>query len=330
MDEIGQLLAKKVERVTPADFDQLALEVFRYQATYNSLYADYIRLLDINPEKVVKVEQIPFLPIQFFKTHDIQTGKWEPEAIFTSSGTTGQTTSRHLVRDLDFYLRNTRRGFEHFYGNLEEYCVLALLPSYLEREGSSLVAMANYFIQQSKFDFSGFFLYNLEELIQVLQECKYHNIPTLLLGVSFALWELAEQYPMDLSKLVIMETGGFKGRKREIIRPELHEILKRGFNVKNIHSEYGMTEIFSQAYAKVNGIFFNSPTLRIFTRQITDPLTSEKHGKTGVINIIDLANLHTISFIATEDLGRKYKDGSFDVLGRLDASDVRGCNLLVL
>ena len=330
MDEIGRLLAKKVESVTPASFDELALEVFQYQAIYNRLYADYIRLLHINPESVKKVAQIPFLPIQFFKTQDIQTGKWEPETLFTSSGTTGPITSRHLVRDLDFYLRNTRRGFEYFYGNLREYCVLALLPSYLEREGSSLVAMANYFIQQSKYDFSGFFLYEQEALISILQKCKRSNIPILLLGVSFALWDLAEQHPMNLEGAIIMETGGMKGRRREIIRSDLHDILERAFHVKTIHSEYGMTELLSQAYAKSNGRFFNSPTIRILTRQITDPLANEKQEKTGVINIIDLANVHTISFIATEDLGRVHEDHSFEVLGRLDASDVRGCNLMVL
>ncbi len=330
MDEIGRLLAKKVESVTPASFDELALEIFHYQANYNRLYADYIRLLHINPESVTKVAQIPFLPIQFFKTHDIQTGKWEAETIFTSSGTTGQTTSRHLVRDLDFYLRNTRRGFEYFYGNLQEYCVLALLPSYLEREGSSLVAMANYFIQQSKYDLSGFFLHEQEALVTVLQKCKRSNIPILLLGVSFALWDLAEQHLMNLEGAIIMETGGMKGRRREIIRSDLNDILKRAFHVETIHSEYGMTELLSQAYAKSNGRFFNSPTIRILTRQITDPLANEKQEKTGVINIIDLANVHTISFIATEDLGRVYEDHSFEVLGRLDASDVRGCNLMVL
>jgi len=329
MDEIGQLLAKKVERVIPATFDELALEIFRYQASYNSLYADYIRLLNIKPETITKVEQIPFLPIQFFKTHDIQTGKWTPETVFTSSGTTGQTASRHLVRDLDFYLQNTRRGFEHFYGKLEEYCILALLPSYLERSGSSLVAMVDYFIRQSKYEQSGFFLHDIERLVKTLSDVKRQNIPTVLIGVSFALWDLAEQFPMDLSGVVVMETGGMKGRRRELIRSELHKILARGFNVEKIHSEYGMSELSSQAYF-FNKNFLNSPTIRTFARQITDPLANEKHGKTGVLNIIDLANFNTISFIATEDLGRVYADRSFEVLGRLDNSDIRGCNLMVM
>lgn len=329
MDEIGQLLAKKIERVTPATFDKLALEIFRYQANHNSLYADYIRLLNIKSESITKVEQIPFLPIQFFKTHDIQTGKWTPETVFTSSGTTGQTASRHLVRDLDFYLQNTRRGFEHFYGKLEEYCILALLPSYLERSGSSLVAMVDYFIRQSKYEQSGFFLHDIERLVKTLSDVKRQNIPTVLIGVSFALWDLAEQFPMDLSGVVVMETGGMKGRRRELIRSELHKILARGFNVEKIHSEYGMSELSSQAYF-FNKNFLNSPTIRTFARQITDPLANEKHGKTGVLNIIDLANFNTISFIATEDLGRVYADRSFEVLGRLDNSDIRGCNLMVM
>ncbi len=329
MDEIGQLLAKKVERVTPATFDELALEIFRYQAACNSLYADYIRLLHIKPETITKVEQIPFLPIQFFKTHDIQTGKWTPETVFTSSGTTGQTPSRHLVRDLDFYLRNTRRGFEHFYGKLEDYCFLALLPSYLERSGSSLVAMVDYFIRQSKYEQSGFFLHDTDRLVKTLQEVKKKYIPTVLIGVSFALWDLAEQCPMDLKGIIVMETGGTKGRRRNLIRKELHKILEKGFNVNSIHSEYGMTELLSQSYF-FNKKLFSSPTIRTFARQITDPLTNEKYGKTGVLNIIDLANFNTISFIATEDLGRVYADHSFEVLGRLDNSDIRGCNLMVM
>ncbi len=315
--------------MTVSQFDALALDIFRYQAQHNPLYAEYLKLLHIHPASVVDVQDIPFLPISFFKTHDVQTGAWTPAAVFSSSGTTAATTSRHFVRNLSFYLQNTQRNFEYFYGALQQYCILALLPSYLERSGSSLVAMTNYFIQHSPYLESGFFLYNVDELRRILLHCKKNQIPTLLLGVSFALLDLAEQHPLDLSGMIIMETGGMKGRRREIIRSELHEALCAAFCVPTIHSEYGATELFSQAYSKGNGIFYPSPTMRVHTRQITDPLAREKTGKTGAINIIDLANLDTIAFIATDDVGRVHPDGSFEVLGRLDNSDMRGCNLLV-
>lgn len=329
MNEIRQLLAKKIETVTESSFDDLALELFYYQAKYNPLYADYLRLLQITPHSIKEIHDIPFLPIQFFKNYLIKTGDWKHETIFTSSGTTGQVTSQHLVHDLEFYLHNTYKGFNYFFDNLNQYCILALLPSYLERSGSSLVAMADYFIRQSNYEQSGFFLYNFSELIKTLKDCTKNQIPTLLLGVSFALLDLAEQYQIDLSGIIIMETGGFKGRRKEMIREELHQILCNSFNVSAIHSEYGMTELFSQAYSRQNGVFYTAPTMRVITRQITDPFSSEKPNKTGAINIIDLANFDTISFIATDDLGKVYDDGGFSVLGRLDASDLRGCNLMI-
>lgn len=323
-------LRDKIRTVSAQDFEALALEVFRHQVRYNSLYQQYLQLLHIEFEKVQKLSQIPFLPIQFFKSHTIQTGDWVPELFFSSSGTSeAATTSRHPVRSKDWYLEMTERIFRFFYGALDDFCILALLPAYLERQGSSLVLMAQRFIERSQHPRSGFFLYNYAELMEVIRECRSEQTPFLLLGVSFALWELSEQFPEDLSGGIIMETGGMKGRRREVTREELHAILTKAFKVEQIHSEYGMTELFSQAYSKGEGLFHPAPTMRIMTREITDPLCPQKTGKTGAINIIDLANVDTISFIATDDIGRVYEDGSFEILGRMDSSDIRGCNLLL-
>lgn len=322
-------LLRRVETVTEAGFSLLALDIFRFQARHNPLYRQYLRLLGIAPQEVASVEAIPFLPIQFFKTHKIHAGSWKPALIFSSSGTTGMAASRHFLRDPEFYRRNARRGFARFYGQAGNYCILALLPSYLERSGSSLLFMAEDFIRQSRYPQSGFFLYNTGKLVEILADCKKNGVPTLLLGVSFALWELAERHPMDLGGMIIMETGGMKGRRREITREELHAILKAAFRVEAIHSEYGMTELLSQAYSRGGGLFHPAPTMRALAREITDPFALQQAGKTGALNIIDLANLDTISFIATDDLGRVYEDGSFEILGRLDASGARGCNLLV-
>ena len=327
--QLREKLKNRVEKLAKVNFDTLALDIFRYQARHNLLFRQYLELLGVTPQEINQIEDIPFLPIQFFKNHDIQTGSWKPALNFTSSGTTGQTASRHLLRDPEFYRWNARRGFAHFYGPVKEYCVLALLPSYLDRTGSSLVFMAEDFIRLSRYPQSGFFLYNTEALVEILNHCKKNAIPTLLLGVSFALWELAEQHPMDLNDIIIMETGGMKGRRRELTREELHGILKASFQVESVHSEYGMTELLSQAYSQGDGLFRASPAMRALAREITDPFAIQPAGKTGALNIIDLANLDTISFIATDDLGRVYEDGSFEILGRLDASDARGCNLLV-
>lgn len=329
VNEIRKGLKQRIEKTTEAGFNLLALDVFRFQAQHNSLYRQYLDLLGVRPQQVASVGAIPFLPIQFFKTYTIQTGSWAPALAFASSGTTASTTSRHLLRDPEFYRQNARRGFVHFYGPLEGYCILALLPSYLERTNSSLVFMAEDFIQQSRRPQSGFFLYNTGKLAEILTDCKKNGIPALLLGVSFALWDLAEQHPMDLRGVTIMETGGMKGRRQELTREELHGILKSAFQVETIHSEYGMTELLSQAYSPGSGLFRPSPAMRVLAREITDPFAIQSPGKTGALNIVDLANLDTISFIATDDLGRVYDDGSFEVLGRLDASDARGCNLLV-
>ena len=323
-----------IRGVSPATFGALALEVFRLQASGNDTYARYLDLLRVDPASVARPSDIPHLPIQLFKTHRLQTGAWQPVRTFTSSGTTGPATSHHHLADEDWYRSNARRAFERQYGPLEGRAVLALLPAYLERTGSSLVFMADNFIRRSGHPQSGFFLDDLPELDRRLGELVASGTPTLLLGVSFALLDLAERFPRSLGdRVIVMETGGMKGRRRELTRGELHTTLRTAFGVEHIHSEYGMTELLSQAYAPRDGIFYPAPTLRVTAREITDPFTGARSrslsGAQGVLNFTDLANYRTISFIAGEDLGRVYDDGSFTVLGRLDASEVRGCNLLV-
>ena len=328
-------LLSEIAELTPAGFDATALAVFRYQAAYNPLYARYLALLRRDPLAVTGLAEIPFLPIALFKRYDVQTDVWTPAGVFTSSGTTGQTTSRHLVRDPEEYLGNARRGFAHFYGDPAGWCFLALLPSYLERAGSSLVAMADYFIGLSRYPESGFFLNELDQLQRTLRHCRATGIPTVLLGVSFALLDFAEQHPMDLSGVLVMETGGMKGRRRELTRAELHHTLRQAFNVSGVHSEYGMTELFSQAYSQPEPadpervLFTPAPTMQVLTTETNDPFCPAAPGRSGVLNIIDLANLDTCSFIATEDVGKVYADGRFEVLGRLDAAEMRGCNLMI-
>lgn len=329
-----QELLSKLADASPERFDAPAMQVFWYQAENCALFGQYLHLLGRSPERIASVSEIPFLPVGLFKNHHIQSGNWNPETYFTSSSTTGQTPSRHAVRDLDFYLQNTRRGFSQFYGDPSEWCVLALLPSYLERTGSSLVAMADYFIRLSRYPQSGFFLYNFDELRHTLQACQDAGTKTLLLGVSHALLDFAENHPMNLSGITIMETGGMKGRRREITRQELHETLCNAFRVPAIHSEYGMTELFSQAYSlPINAgqtpRFIPASTLRAIAFELYDPLCPAPPGRTGVLAFADLANVDTCSFIVTEDLGKVHPDGSFEVLGRLDAAELRGCNLMV-
>jgi hypothetical protein len=313
-------------------FNALALEVFAYQYKYNDFYRQFCVLLGKEFSKVLTISDIPFLPIQFFKNQVIKTGDWtHSETVFTSSGTTGGATSQHFVRDLAFYKEISILGFEETYGAIENYCVLGLLPSYLERTGSSLIAMVDAFIKLSKYPESGFFLNNHDELANILRGCCARKIPTLLIGVSFGLLDFVETYTQYFPDIIVMETGGMKGRRREMIRSELHEEIKKGFNCPTIHSEYGMTELFSQGYSKHSGIFEPTPTMRVITREINDPLSiTTKSGQLGVINVIDLGNIDTCSFIATDDLGRVYANGQFEVLGRLDNSDMRGCNLLVV
>ena len=294
------------------------------------MYKQFIKLLKVNPLAVDSVRKIPFLPIEFFKSHKILSSTTKIEETFLSSGTTGQAQSKHFVTDISVYEESFTKGFEYFYGSIEEYTVLALLPSYLERNGSSLIYMANDFIEKSNNPKSGFYLNNLEELRKNLQELDKNNQKVLLIGVSFALLDLVETYKFNLKNTIIMETGGMKGRRKELIREELHQLLKEGFGVSEIHSEYGMTELLSQGYSKGNGIFGCPPWMKILTRDPEDALTILPEGKSGGINVIDLANINSCSFIATQDLGKTYANGTFEVLGRFDNSDIRGCNLLVL
>ncbi|THH42017.1 long-chain-fatty-acid--protein ligase [Neolewinella litorea] len=322
-------LAGRIAEVTPAGFGALALDVFRYQAANNQIYAQYLELLRVNPRTVHRRTDIPHLPIALFKSYRLRSGDWQPVQTFTSSGTTGAATSRHDLRDADWYRDNAARTFERQYGPLRGRAVLALLPAYLERGGSSLVFMARDFMDRSGHPDSGFFLDNLPELAARLARLRETRTPTLLLGVSFALLELAERFPQPLGDALVMETGGMKGRRRELTRRELHAHLIGAFQVPAIHSEYGMTELLSQAYAPAHGRFYPAPTLSVTPRDITDPLCPAPRGRSAALNLTDLANLDTISFIASDDLGRVYADDSFEVLGRLDHSDIRGCNLLV-
>ena len=283
-----------------------------------------------HPGEVNRLEDIPFLPIQFFKSHEVVSSRENVIKTFTSSGTTGSFPSKHLVTDVSIYEKSFNLGFEKFYGPLENYVILALLPSYLEREGSSLIYMVNSLIEQSKHPESGFYLNDLDKLKNQLKNLDDSGKKVLLIGVSFALLDLVEAYSFQLKNTIVMETGGMKGRRKELIREELHQKLKTGFGVDAIHSEYGMTELLSQAYSKGDGIFFTPKWMRLFTRDTEDALLLQEPGKTGGINIIDLANINSCSFIATQDLGRVNADGSFEIIGRFDNSDIRGCNLMVL
>lgn len=313
-----------------SEFEDITFQIFKYQFENNSVYRSFCDLLYKNPSDVSSIEDIPFLPIQFFKTHMVISSYSSVEKIFTSSGTTGSQVSQHHISDLNLYEHSFKSCFKHFYGNVQEYTILALLPSYLEREDSSLIYMVNGLIQDSKSKKSGFYLNNLSELKETLLELDSNHKKTLLIGVSFALLDLVDQYNFELKNTTIMETGGMKGRRKEMVRAELHSILKKGFGVESVHSEYGMTELLSQAYSKGSGIFECPKWMRILTRDTEDALTILTAGKTGGINIIDLANVNSCSFIATQDLGKVYKNNTFEVIGRFDNSDIRGCNLLVL
>ncbi len=322
-------LAYKIFQVSSCNFEELALDAFRFQAQKNLVYKRYLEILNVNPDNVVELEQIPFLPISLFKSQQVIVEGFEPQKVFTSSGTTGAETSRHPVALLSLYEQSFVKAFELFYGNINQYCVLALLPSYLEREGSSLVYMASKLIELSNDTDSGFYLYNTNELIEKLIANEKNGKRTLLLGVTFALLNLAQSNSIPLKNTIIMETGGMKGRGNELIRNEVHAILMEAFGVSAIHSEYGMTELLSQAYSYGNGIFRCPPWMSVRIRDPYDPFTLIATDKTGAINIIDLANLYSCSFIQTNDLGRSASDGSFEVLGRMDGSQIRGCNLLV-
>jgi phenylacetate-coenzyme A ligase PaaK-like adenylate-forming protein len=313
-----------------AAFIDMALKVFKFQFENNTVYRSFCDLLYVNPSDVTRVEDIPFLPIQFFKSHKVVSDLSSPEVVFTSSGTTGSITSKHYVTDLKLYEQSFKQGFKDAYGAIEDYVVLALLPSYLEREGSSLIYMVEQFIKDSKQPESGFYLHNVSELKDTLVRLDSEGKKVLLIGVSYALLDLVETYSFQLKNTIVMETGGMKGKRKELIKEELHTILKKGFGVDNIHSEYGMTELLSQAYSKGNGVFECPKWMKILTRDTEDALTILPEGKNGGINVIDLANLNSCAFIATQDLGKVHANLHFEIIGRFDNSDIRGCNLMVI
>jgi phenylacetate-coenzyme A ligase PaaK-like adenylate-forming protein len=308
----------------------MALKVFRFQYENNLVYREFCDFLKTDVQKVKTIQQIPFFPIQFFKSHEVVSNSNPIQTIFTSSGTTGMVTSKHLVTDVSIYEESYRKAFSQFYGNIEDYVVLALLPSYLEREGSSLIHMVDDLIQLSKHPESGFYLHNYDELIEKIIQLDQSGQNVILIGVTYALLDLIEKQSFQLENTIIMETGGMKGKRKEMIREELHQELCNGFGVKSIHSEYGMTELLSQAYSLGDGIFECPSWMQISIRDTEDALSYIREGKTGGINVIDLANINSCSFIATQDLGKKYSNGSFEVVGRFDHSDIRGCNLMVV
>lgn len=312
------------------DFESLAIEMFHFHFEKNPVYHAFSESLKRTPGQVDSVRMIPFLPVEFFKDAKIYAADWEPEIVFTSTGTSGTGTSHHYIASLNLYRESFSRCFSLFYGDPAGYCILGLLPSYLERTGSSLVYMVDWLIKASKKKESGFFLHNRKELADVLIELENKNQPALLFGVTFALLDFAVEYPMNLRNTIVMETGGMKGRREELVREEIHTILCRHLGLESVHSEYGMTELLSQAYSKGNGLFYPPPWMKVFIRDPYDPLHLLEPGKTGGINIIDLANVWSCPFLATGDLGRVYTDGSFEVLGRMDQAEIRGCSLMVL
>jgi hypothetical protein len=321
---------KQVFSITNQEqFNHVALQVFQYQAKNCLIYNNFLSGLKIDPIEITKVQNIPFLPIQFFKAQRILSSADDVQLTFTSSGTTGMITSSHYITDVSWYEESFRKAFQLFYGDIKDYTILALLPAYLERPGSSLIYMAQDLITQSNNPESGFYLYNHDDLALQLKKQQQAKKPTLLIGVTFALLDFVEQYQINFPELIVMETGGMKGRRKEMIREELHNTLCKGFGVNDIHSEYGMTELLSQAYSKGSGIFNCPPWMQIITRDTNDPLSIVTNGKAGGINVIDLANINSCSFIATQDLGKIYKNGSFEILGRFDNADIRGCNLLI-
>lgn len=344
----------KIFSVDQGDFERLSLDIFHFQYSNNKIYKAYTDALKINVDDVRLVSQIPFLPIGLFKSHQVKTTEFEPQLVFESSGTTHSINSHHFLKDIEIYRQSFLKGFELYYGSPRDWCIIALLPSYLERKNSSLVFMVDELIGQTRHSQSGFYLYEHERLCSTLKLMEAQNQKTLFIGVSFALLDFAEQYSLPLKHTVIMETGGMKGKKEEMVRDELHRVLRARFEVDTIHSEYGMTELLSQAYSKKDGIFQTPPWMKVFIRDEDDPLdvigASSGSGwqtnyplmtrrrnpfggfasVTGAINIIDLANVYSCSFIATDDAGKLYADGSFEVLGRIDDSDVRGCSLMTL
>jgi phenylacetate-coenzyme A ligase PaaK-like adenylate-forming protein len=312
------------------DFNEIAIEIFHFQYENNLIYKQFVDFLNIRTSSINNYSKIPFLPVEFFKNHKVVSGEFNADAIFTSSGTTGIQTSKHFVADIELYESSFIGAFELSFGSINDYVILALLPSYLDRTGSSLVYMANTLIGLSQNPKSGFYLNEYEQLHTLLLNLKEKKQKVLLLGVTYALLDLAEQFPVDFPELVLMETGGMKGKRKELIRDELHDKLKQAFRISNIYSEYGMTELLSQAYSVGEGIFNTPPWMKILIRDVNDPLSILPHGNTGGINVIDFANLYSCSFIATQDLGKVYSNNEFEILGRFDSSDVRGCNLMIV
>ena len=322
-------IVNNILSVTDAGFQQKAIEIFHYQYAQNKVYNQWVNALNTQPDQVKSIEQIPFLPVSFFKTNQVVTETFTPEIIFESSGTSGSTNSRHFVKNLNLYTQSFIKGFHHFYGDPADYCIIGLLPSYLERKGSSLTFMVEKLVQLSKNKQSGFYLYDFKKLADTLKDLEARKQKTILFAVTFALLDFAEQFPMELNQTTIIETGGMKGRRKEMIREEVHQFLQQQFNVAAIHSEYGMTELLSQGYSNGFGIFNTVPWLKVLARNEDDPLLVTQTGR-GLINVIDLANIYSCSFIATDDVGKLYENGSFEVLGRRDNSDIRGCSLMAL
>jgi len=324
-------LPEEIFRVTDdRSFERMALEIFRFQAAGCPVYGEYIDLLGVDPEKVDSIFNIPFMPVSFFRDHTVLTGEGPAARVFLSSGTTGVRQSRHYLKDPAIYDRSLEEGFRLFYGDPSKYVVMGLLPSYLEREGSSLIYMVNRLMQLSGNSLGGFFLNDHAALLRSVERARGAGMKVLLIGVTFALLDLAEEQPGDLSDLIILETGGMKGRRREMIREEVHEILMRAFGVSSVHSEYGMTELLSQAWSSGGGLFTAPPWMKVLIRDSHDPADhTDEPGAAGGISVIDLANLWSCSFIATADLGRMHPGGEFEVQGRFDEADIRGCNLLV-
>lgn len=336
MNEPLPHIIKEIFNADNAAWPDLALKIFAFQYENNTLYRRYCDILGKSPAGITRPEQIPFLPIQFFKSQKVVSELFDPAIIFESSGTTGSINSKHFVKDIHIYEQSFLAGFEKFYGDPRDYCIIGLLPSYLERGSSSLVYMVNELIKLSDHPGGGFYLYEHEKLQQTLLQNEKEGIKTLLIGVTYALLDFAEAFPMNLKHTIIMETGGMKGRREELTRAAVHDILKSSFGLSAIHSEYGMTELLSQAYSAGDGLFYTSDTMKIFLRAEDDPfdvyaeIPGGKSFASGAVNIIDLANIYSCSFIATDDMGKIYADGSFEILGRLDNSDIRGCGLMIL
>jgi phenylacetate-coenzyme A ligase PaaK-like adenylate-forming protein len=312
-----------------ASFQEVVLQVFKEQSKEVKVYREYLAAINVDPLSISKWEDIPYLPIEFFRTREVIKEGQTAELVFQSSGSTSATSSKHFISDPSLYIESFKRGFQLYYGNITEYALLALLPSYLQKGDSSLVFMTDHLIRESKNSMSGFYLDNYSSLADALNTLKEHRHKTILLGVSYALLDMAEQFPMQFPDLIIMETGGMKGRRKELVKDELHSILKNGFGVEKIHSEYGMTELLSQAYSSGDGIYSCPPWMKVRIREMNDPFQYVGYGKTGGVCITDLANVNSCAFIATQDLGRLYPNGTFEILGRFDDSEARGCNLLV-